>query len=206
MKKRDNVYAYMFGGNIYVNLTNRCCNNCTFCLRNTGDGVSGNVLWLEREPTASEAKAAVEKLLGENPSVKEVVFCGYGEPTYKLGEMLEVAKAAHAKGLKTRLNTNGLGSLVNGRDITPELRGAIDVVSVSLNESSAEKYDNVCKSIYGEKAFDELKDFAARCAALGIDTVMSVVDVIGEEAVRECEAIANKCGARLRVRRYEPKW
>lgn len=108
MKKRDNVYAYMFGGNIYVNLTNRCCNNCTFCLRNTGDGVSGNVLWLEREPTASEAKAAVEKLLGENPSVKEVVFCGYGEPTYKLGEMLEVAKAAHAKGLKTRLNTNGL--------------------------------------------------------------------------------------------------
>lgn len=79
-------------------------------------------------------------------------------------------------------------------------------MSVSLNESSAEKYDNVCKSIYGEKAFDELKDFAARCAALGIDTVMSVVDVIGEDAVRECETIANKCGTRLRVRRYEPKW
>ena len=206
MKKRDNVYAYMYGGNIYVNLTNRCCNNCTFCLRNTGDGVSGNVLWLEKEPTADEAKAAVGKLVEENRDASEVVFCGYGEPTYKMKEMLEVASFAHEKGLKTRLNTNGLGSLVNKRDITPELKGAIDTVSVSLNESSAEKYDSVCKSVYGAAAFDELKDFAAKCVSLGIDTVMSVVDVIGEDAVKECSEIAKECGARLRVRRYEPKW
>ena len=206
MKKKDNVYAYLYGGNIYVNLTNRCCNNCTFCLRNTGDGVSGSVLWLEKEPTAAEAETAVKKLLDDNPNAKEVVFCGYGEPTYKLAEIKAVASFAHERGLKTRLNTNGLGSLVNGRDIATELKGIIDTVSVSLNESNAEKYDGVCKSAYGKAALDELKDFTVRCVSQGIDTVMGVVDVIGKEAVKECEAIAESCGARLRVRRYEPKW
>ena len=206
MKPKSNVYAYPYGGNIYMNLTNRCCNNCSFCLRASGDGVGGKVLWLESEPDAAQALSAFSQLSSEMPEAKEVVFCGYGEPTYRMDEIKVVAKAAHEKGLKTRLNTNGLGSLINGRDISGELKGVIDTVSVSLNESSAEKYDAVCHSVYGLKAFDEIKAFAKSCAEHGIDTVMSVVDVIGKEAVAECEKIASECGARLRVRRYEKKW
>ena len=205
MKKRDNVFAYPYGGNIYINLTNRCCNRCEFCLRDSGDGVGGNVLWLEREPTASEVIEAAQKLLKGMDSAKEMVFCGYGEPTYRVGEILEVAAFAHSKGLKTRLNTNGLGSMINGRDIAPELKGAIDTVSVSLNAASSEKYDNVCHSIY-ENAYERLQEFTCACVDCGIDTVMSVVDVIGDEDIKECERIAKSCGARLRVRRYEAKW
>ncbi len=204
MKKRDDVYAYLYGGNVYINLTNRCCNNCEFCLRNTGDGVGGSVLWLNREPTAEETVAAAGKLI--TPETKEMVFCGYGEPTYRVDEMVEVAKFAHSKGLKTRLNTNGLGSRINGCDITDKLVGNIDTVSVSLNEANAQAYDRVCHSIYGADAFEEMKKFAAACSAKGINTVMSVVDIIGEDAVKECEKIAKKCGAKLRVRRYEKKW
>lgn len=204
MEQKDNVYAYLFGGNIYINLTNRCCNDCTFCLRNTGDGVGDNVLWLDKEPTADEAIQAAKKLL--SPPVKEMVFCGYGEPTYKLDEIIKVACFAHENGLRTRLNTNGLGSLINGGDISGRLVGAIDVVSVSLNEASAEAYDKACRSVYGEAAYEELKDFAKKCSKAGIETVMSVVDVIGADAVEECRKIAEQCGAKLRVRRYEAKW
>lgn len=204
MKERADVFAYPFGGNVYMNLTNRCCNNCDFCLRNTGDGVGGNVLWLSREPSASEAIEAAEKLV--TPSVKEMVFCGYGEPTYRVDVMVEVARFAHGIGLKTRLNTNGLGNLICGYDITEKLAGAIDTVSVSLNEASARAYNETCKSVYGESAYEELKRFASLCSAKGIKTVMSVVDIIGEDKIKECEKIAESCGARLRVRRYEKKW
>lgn len=203
--KKDNVYAYIYGGNIYMNLTNRCCNNCDFCLRGSGDGVGGNVLWLEKEPTADEAIAAAEELLEKTDGVKQIVFCGYGEPTYRLEEIVKISEFAHSRGLTTRLNTNGLGSLINGRDIVPALKGAIDVVSVSLNESNAEKYQSVCHSVY-PNAYEQLKDFVRKCADSGIDTVMSVVDVIGEDSVKECEKIARECGAKLRVRRYEAKW
>lgn len=206
MKNKDNTYAYSYGGNIYVNLTNRCCNNCSFCLRNSGDGVGGSVLWLEREPSADEAVAAASALKAKLPKAEEVVFCGYGEPTYKVNEIVSVANWAHRAGLKTRLNTNGLGNLINKCDIVPSLKGVVDVVSVSLNEPTAEKYDAVCRSAFGLKAFDEMKNFAKKCAAAGIDTVMSVVDVIGADAVKECERIAKECGAGLRVRRYEAKW
>lgn len=204
MKKRDDVYAYLYGGNVYINLTNRCCNNCEFCLRNTGDGVGGSVLWLNKEPTAQEVIRTAREIM--TPTAEEMVFCGYGEPTYRVDEMVEVAAFAHEIGLKTRLNTNGLGNRICGYDITDKLAGAIDTVSVSLNEASAAAYDKVCHSVYGSDAFEELKKFAASCAAKGIKTIMSVVDIIGEDAVRECEKIAESCGAKLRVRRYEKKW
>lgn len=204
MKKRDDVYAYLYGGNVYINLTNRCCNNCEFCLRKSGDGVSGSVLWLNREPTAEEVVSAAKKLI--TPSVEEMVFCGFGEPTYRIDEMVEVAKFAHGAGLKTRLNTNGLGNKINGCDITNKLVGVIDTVSVSLNEANARAYDKVCRSAYGEEAFEELKKFAKACSDKGINTVMSVVDIIGEKAVLQCEKIASECGAKLRVRKYEKKW
>lgn len=201
---KDNVFAYIYGDNLYINLTNKCCNDCTFCLRASGDGVAGNVLWLSREPSAEETIEAAEKLLTE--SVKEFVFCGYGEPCYKVEEMVKVAAFAHSRGLKTRLNTNGLGNLINGRDIVPELKGAIDVVSISLNEANAEKYNKVCRSVYGENAFNALKDFAKKCSAAGIKTVMTVVDVIPPEDIVICGKIAEECGAALRVRRYSKTW
>ena len=205
MKNKGKTFAYRYGDGIYINLTNRCCNNCTFCLRNDGDGVGGNVLWLVCEPTAAEAIEQAEKIaLTFTP--RQVVFCGYGEPTYRLDEMISVAKWAHEKGFETRLNTNGLGNLINGCDVAKKLKGSIDVVSVSLNEPTAEEYDLKCRSVFGKDAYPALKEFTRNCAAEGIETVMSVVDIIGEQAIDRCREIAAECGAKLRVRRYETTW
>ena len=191
-------FVYRYGDNLYVNLTNKCCNDCTFCIRNNGDGIgdSGD-LWLSREPSAQEVIDGIKK----HGEFNELVFCGYGEPTYKVAEMVEVAAFAHSLGKKTRLNTNGLGNLINKRDIVPDLTGAIDEVSVSLNNDNAEDYDSVCRSAYGLYAFSAMLEFAAACVKAGIDTVMSVVAVDGVN-IDKCRSVAEKVGAKLRVREY----
>ncbi len=193
--KKGHTFAYEIGDNIYINLTNRCSNACTFCVRNGKDSYFGNGLWLEREPTAEEVLASVPlKAYGE------AVFCGFGEPTERLEVLLSVADGLKKRGFKLRLNTNGQGNLINGRDITQDFVGRIDRVNVSLNAPSAEEYNAVCKSRFGDKAFSSLLDFASKCAARGIFTELSVVDCIGDEKIGRCAALAASLNLPLRVR------
>lgn len=189
---------YRIDGAVYINLTNKCTNNCTFCLRETHDGVAGYHLWLKKDPEAAEVIAALAK----ESDVREAVFCGLGEPTMRLEALLEVAAYLKSRGSHVRLNTNGQGSEYAGRDIAPELKGLVDVVSISLNASDAAKYNAICKSIYGEEGFEMMLSFAKSCIEQGIQTVLSVVDVIGDEEVKKCRQIAADVGARLRVRHY----
>lgn len=194
-------FVYRFENNLYVNLTNRCCNACVFCIRNNGDGIgdSGD-LWLRREPSAAEVTALVD---GEKRDYEELVFCGYGEPTYRTDALVEVGRHAREKGIVTRLNTNGLGSLICGRDIVPDLAAALDKVSVSLNADNAEEYQRLCRSEFGIAAYDAMLDFTARCVRAGIDSTLSIVAGQGVDLDR-CRRIAASVGARLRVREYIP--
>ncbi|MBC8539254.1 radical SAM protein [Christensenellaceae bacterium NSJ-63] len=191
------TYVYQVGGKNYINLTNRCNNACDFCIRQNKVGIPGFSLWLEKEPEAEEVIAQLDAA-GRG----DVVFCGYGEPTLRLDVLKEVAAYVKSYGGKVRVNTNGLANREYGRDVVPELENLVDVMSISLNEASAEKYDAVCHSIYGPAAFDEMLDFARRCAGTRMDTVLSVVDVISPEDIAVCREIAEKVGARLRVREY----
>lgn len=196
-----NTFSYVIDNNIYVNLTNRCSNSCDFCVRNT-DAYGDYSLWLDREPTAAEV---IESIKAQDlASRNEVVFCGYGEPTYRLDVMKEVAAFVHSEGKRTRLNTNGQGSLINGYDVAPKLKGYIDVVNVSLNETTARAYEELCHSVYGEGAFAELIDFAKECKKYVEKVIFSVVDVIGKEKIAEAQKIADEAGVALRVREYIP--
>lgn len=192
------TYIYMLSDAIYINLTNRCTNDCTFCVRNEYNGVGGYDLRLNREPEAIDIINELEKL----PSVDKAVFCGLGEPTMRINVLIEVAKYLKSRGAHIRLNTNGQGSACAGEDIVPKLAGLIDVVSVSLNASCAQKYQFVCRSSFGEKAYSHMLDFAKSCVLHGIETVMSVVDIIGREDIEECRHIAQNIGAQLRIRKY----
>ncbi len=193
-----NNYAYLLDGKAYLNITNRCQNACSFCIRNTGDGVCGVPLWLDREPTVDEVLTAVKALNGE---FSEVVYCGYGEPTENLTVLTSTARELKKLGYKLRLNTNGLGSAAAGRDISAELRD-FDVISVSLNNHTAEKYLRITNSVFGPKAFDEVVAFALSCKRQGLNVVFTVVDVIGDSDVAECKALCDKLGIPLRVRQY----
>ncbi len=197
--KRQLKFAYLHAGNAYINLTNKCCNDCEFCLRRNGDGIHEDTLWLSREPL--DAGEVIAQLKSLNGDFSEVIFCGFGESTYKMEEMIAVADYAHQNGYKTRLNTNGLGDLINKRDIVGELKGKIDTVSVSLNSYSAKTYDDICHSVYGLNAFDALINFSTQCVKAGIDTRLTVVDCIGREEIEKCQKLADSVGVVLRVRK-----
>ncbi|MBO5929694.1 MAG: radical SAM protein [Clostridia bacterium] len=191
--------CYVLENTLYINLTNRCTNRCTFCVRDKDCGIGDVNLWLEREPTQEEIIADIDKFNPQN--YDEVVFCGYGEPTMRLDVLLSCAK--HIKeqyGAKVRINTNGQANLYYKKDITPQLSGLIDVVSISLNAKNAEEYDALCKSVYGKESFSALIAFAKACTAHVDTVIMSVVDILPKEDIAECRVIAETAGARLRVR------
>lgn len=191
------TYTYTIGNKIYVNLTNRCSNDCEFCVRRT-DAFKEIGLWLEHEPTAEEVINSFENL----DAAEEVVFCGYGEPMYRLGVMLEVAEYVKGKGKPTRVNTNGQAALILGEGVPEKLCGKLDTLNVSLNATTAKGYQELCHSEFGEKAFYAMLDFAKECKKYVPKVVFSIVDVVGEEEIARARDIAAAVGVDLRVRRY----
>jgi len=192
--------AYELNGSLYLNLTNACPNRCAFCVRGRAPGVGGYDLWLEREPTAAEVLAAI----GDPARYREIVFCGYGEPTCRLDVLIEVARALRGKGVPLRLNTNGLGSLINGRDILPELDGLLDVVSVSLNAAEAGTYDRLCRSSFGPAAFPAVITFLRQSRQYIPRVTASVVPTDGVD-IEACRQVAAELGVEFRVRQIIPE-
>ena len=199
--------TYQVKDAVYVNLTNRCPCNCTFCLRHNGPGVFGSgPLWLEREPTLEETIESLGQW--DFTRFREVVFCGYGEPTERLDVLLAVA--AHLKGrdptLRIRVNTNGLSDLIHGKPTAPLFVGKVDCLSISLNTDDPSEYLSVCRPKFGEAAYPAMLRFTQEAAALLPDVVMTVVGepVTSREKQARCQAVAARLGARLRVRPYEP--
>ncbi len=192
------TYVYFFEGRLYINLTNKCCNDCTFCLRNNMDGIDDNNLWLSKEGTKEE----IVELIKQNTNFTDAVFCGYGESTYRVDDMVYIADFLHSIGKTVRLDTNGLGNLINGYDIVPKLKGRIDMVSVSLNEADDVEYDRVSRSIYGTDAYSAMLAFTKECIEAGIKAKMTVVDVIDKEHIEKCRKICEDMGAVFRVREY----
>jgi TatD family-associated radical SAM protein len=201
-ENRKDTYVYTLDGNLYINLTNKCSNGCDFCVRNERTSYYGNYLWLKKGDPTVEKVIAQANGFGDLKRFKEVVFCGFGEPTYKVAEMVALCDFFHEKGLKTRLNTNGQGNLINKRDIVPELKGKIDFVNISLNASCAEKYQKICRSQFGENGFQGLIDFARQCRVNGVACRFSIVDCIGEEEVEACKRLAASVNVPLYVRDY----
>lgn len=201
--KKSTTFVYRIDGGLYVNLTNKCTNRCEFCIRNNADGAYGSEsLWLEREPTANEVITAI---FNEKDSFSELVFCGYGEPTFRLSVLLEIAREVKRTRPETkiRVNTNGHSSLILGYDTAPEFEGVIDTVSISLNAPTAEKYISVCHPKYGREAFDGMLLFAKNVKKYVQNTCFSVVkEFISENELAECRRIAQECGVTLRVRDY----
>jgi len=147
--------AYRIRNSLYLNITNRCTNVCTFCAKRGDFHVKGHYLKLPGEPGVGEAIAEV----GDPAVYDEVVFCGFGEPLLRLPEVKEIAAALKAKGATIRVNTDGLANLVHGRNVLPELAGLVDALSVSLNAPDAATYARICPNRYGEASFAALLDF-----------------------------------------------
>ena len=203
MEKKMEI-LYKVHNNQYINLTNRCPYSCTFCLRQKMDKVGeSDTLWLIREPTAEEVIEEFKKW--DVDGFHEIVFCGFGEPTEAFDVLKKVAEFIKSKYNKPiRLNTNGVGNLINKRNIAPELKGLIDTVSISLNNPDPEEYAKLVRSKYGVKPFQEMIDFAKECKKYVPNVVMSTVDTtISHEEEKKCKEICDKIGAEYRIRPWE---
>ncbi|MDD3436171.1 MAG: TatD family nuclease-associated radical SAM protein [Candidatus Gastranaerophilales bacterium] len=234
--------VYLLDGKIYINLTNKCTNECVFCIRTLKDDVCGTNLWLKNDiVTAKEVIEQLKTLVKkENESgsrcepeltceeqvkqgehndsevkvceanftgAKEIVFCGYGEPTLKLEVLKEVAQFIknNYKNIKIRLNTNGHANFVYKRNIIPELVGLVDEISVSLNAPTEELYKELSQpNVVCENILAEVKDFIKKSVDAGIETTASVVDGYKnyDINIKECENIALEAGAKFRVRKW----
>lgn len=195
---------YKVHNNLYVNLTNKCPCACTFCLRQTMDHVGeSDSLWLDREPTFEEIIADFDNF--DVLSFDELVFCGFGEPTERLDVLLEVAryfKNTYHKPI--RINTNGLGSLINKRDIAPELEGLVDTVSISLNTPNADRYHELVRSRFGDQSFSSMLTFARECTRYVPHVVLTTVDTtLSKEEEKQCQAICDELGVTYRIRPWE---
>lgn len=196
--------TYPVKNGLYVNMTNRCPCACTFCLRQNSDCVYGSdPLWLDREPTVQEVCEDIDR--HDLSLYSEIVFCGYGEPTERLFDLLEVARHINEKSdIKIRINTNGLADLIWGESTAPKLKGLIDTVSVSLNATDKEEYLKVVRPKFGIDSYDAMLKFTKECTHFVPQVVMTVVDVVTTpEEQEKCREICDSLGAVLRIRPYE---
>ena len=169
--KPNTSFTYQIGKNLYINVTNRCNADCVFCDRKGEAVVSGYNLKMSK---SEEPPAEVYiKEIGDPKSYHEIVFCGFGEPTIRWNVVKEVAEYVKQNGGRTRLDTDGHGSFINKRDIAPELKGLIDIVSISINASDAQKYSELMR--VEPKMFDEMISFAKKAKQYVQKVVMTAV-------------------------------
>ncbi len=200
--------SYEYEGSLYVNLTNKCDCACVFCLRHNGHkgSIYADDLWLEHEPTRQEA---LDDLLARDMSqYRELVFCGFGEPMFRWDDDAWLIDELKERGVKlppVRINTNGHANRILGRDVTPELKGRVDIVSISLNGADEAEYTAVTQPSTGALGWTDMLDFTKKAAQYVPSVVMTIVNKDKTEAdIENCRILAESLGAKLRVREYIP--
>ena len=200
--------SYEYEGSLYVNLTNQCDCACVFCLRHNGHkgSIYADDLWLEHEPTRQEA---LDDLLTRDMSkYRELVFCGFGEPMFRWDDDAWLIDELKARGVKlppVRINTNGHANRILGRDVTPELKGRVDTLSISLNGANEAEYTAVTQPSTGALGWTDMLEFTKKAAQQVPTVVMTIVNKDKTEAdIENCRRLAESLGAKLRVREYIP--
>ncbi|EEO28558.1 TatD family nuclease-associated radical SAM protein [Oxalobacter paraformigenes] len=193
----EDTVGYTLHGSRYLNLTNRCgILRCAFCPKFNGAwSVKEYDMRLHHYPSADELVEAA----GNPADYKEIVFCGMGESTMRLEVMLEVARRLREKGARLRLNTNGLGNLINGRDVAPEIAALIPTISVSLNAQDEETYNRHCRP-KDPRAYASVLEFVESARKAGADVTVTAIDGLPGVNIAACQAVADRLGVRFRRR------
>lgn len=196
--KPNTSFTYQIGKNLYINVTNRCNADCVFCDRKGEAVVSGYNLKMSKndEPEAD----VFIKEIGDPKQYHEIVFCGFGEPTIRWDVVKKIAEYVKRNGGKTRLDTDGHGNVINKRNITMELNGLIDIVSISLNAADPIKYSELMR--VNPLLFDEVISFAKESKKYVEKVVMTAVLLDNVEIEKVRQIVEDEIGAEFRGREY----
>ena len=194
-----NTIAYVYKDNLYLNITNRCMMTCPYCMKRKWDNdFRGDDLKLDKEPTAKETIEAI----ADPKKYNEIVFCGYGDALIRPDVVCEIAKWVKENGGKTRINTAGLANKFFGRNILPELKGLIDAISISLNGTNAQEFNEINHPHFGEQSFEAILDFVSQAKKHIPETVITAVNFDNLDCDK-IEQIAKNLGVKFRLRPYE---
>ncbi|MEE9591069.1 MAG: TatD family hydrolase [Thermodesulfobacteriota bacterium] len=196
--ERPSKIAYKIRDSLYLNVTNRCTNYCTFCAKHRSFSVKGHYLRLRYEPTFED----IIKAVGPDPqNYKEVVFCGFGEPLIRIDLVKKSGLFLKKMGCRIRIDTDGLANIVHGKNVLPELM-FVDEISVSLNAPDSESYQSLVKTPYGDDAFPAILWFLKEAKKYIKKVNATVVAVPGLD-VESCRRLAeDEIGVAFRVREY----
>jgi TatD DNase family protein len=196
--KPESKYTYRIVNSLYINITNRCNADCIFCIRKTDPVIAGYNLSMDKteEPSAD----VYIREIGDPTAYKEIVFCGFGEPTIRWDVVKEIAAYVKNHGGRTRINTNGHGNFINKRDITAEMKGLIDVVSVSLNSTDPYQYSQLMN--VEPALFEEMIHFTVLAQQSVEKVIMSIVTVDEVEIENSKKFVEEVIGAEFRIREF----
>lgn len=198
----DYSIVYEFENNLYVNMTNRCTNSCTFCIRNNGDCVGNSKsLWLEEEPKREEIWAEIKSRKIE--TYNELVFCGYGEPLLRFNDVLYICEKMRSySNISIRINTNGQIEFINKRPLAQQFEGLVDCISISLNAPNAKKYNELCKPAL-DGVFEAILNFTRHCKIYVPTVILTVIgDILTPEEIQVCRTIAeDEIGVKFKIRK-----
>jgi len=189
--------VYRIRDSLYLNITNRCSNMCSFCVKFRSDFVKGHMLRLNNEPSEEEIKREI----GDPSVYKEVVFCGYGEPLQRLDVVKHIAAWIKENKGRVRINTNGHANLIHKRNVVSELGGIVDSISISLDAQDEETYVRICRPLI-KNVYGEVIDFIKQAKKVIPDVRVTVVDMEGVD-VEKCREIAAELGVNFRVRKLD---
>lgn len=201
---RKAYVVYHLENKVYLNITNRCTNQCYFCLRKFKSGVAGFNLRLQSEPTLHEIKSELKSKLSHR-RWDEIVFCGFGEPTIRIKTLLDASNWINRElKLPICLNTNGHALLLYPkRDIVKQLKeSGISKLSVSLNAPNSALYNEVCRPVF-ENAFEKVLEFIELSRDMGFKMQVTAV-TIPEISVSAVEELASRMAVRFKPRMYHP--
>ena len=193
-----NTISYVYGNNLYLNITNRCMMACPYCIKHKwANNFRGHDLKLDKEPTPNE----VIKSIGDPKKYDEVIFCGYGDALVRVEEVKEISKWIKDNGGKVRINTAGLANRYHSKNILRELNGLVDVISISLNGATPEEHNRLNKPLFKEASFDEIINFAKEAKKYIPSVVITAVELPGLD-VSKIEKVAKDADVLFRVRPY----
>lgn len=198
-RQSEDVLVYAIRDRLYINLTSRCTAHCVFCRRESSPVASGYDLYLSRDHAAPEYLQAI----GDPTRYAEIIFCGFGEPTLRLEELLEIGRVLKARGCRLRMNTNGHGNLIHGRDIAPELAACLDEISVSIDAGDAETYDKIVRPDFGSESFAAVIGFVRACKGRIPRVTLTAVELPTLD-LQPIEKLARELGVDFRAREYQP--
>jgi len=190
--------SYKYGESLYLNITNRCMMACPYCIKQKWAGkFRGNSLRLEKEPSAQQ----VIDSIGDPSKYSEIIFCGYGDSLIRLEEVKTISSWIKSKGGKVRINTAGLANMYHKKNILPELKGLVDVVSISLNGTNAEEHNKLNNPMFKENSFAAVIDFAKLAKEYIPIVVITAVELPGLDT-QKVKEIAVQAGVKFRSRPY----